>query len=82
MIDLPWLLPEKETDINMCYENKYTLVQIAEIIKEITNTDLPIVVENEGEAPKYTGDSSKVTKLKLNFKGLEQGIKEMYNGNG
>jgi GDP-L-fucose synthase len=81
MIKFPRLSSEKHTSINMCYEKKHSLVEVAEKIKEITMSDVPIIIESEGMAPKYMGDSSRLLELKLDFKGLEKGIVEIYDRN-
>jgi nucleoside-diphosphate-sugar epimerase len=72
----------KETlkDINCVYTKKYTLLDIAKILLEITGNplDYPIIIEKDGMDFEYIINGDNLSKLNLQFKGLETGIKEMY----
>lgn len=69
--------PEKYTEINCVYKEKLLLSCVARIINSLDNYEVPIIIEkmsNKG----YSGDGSKMESLKLNFIGLNQGIKQVY----
>jgi len=64
--------------LNMTYENKKTLLDIASCINNLEDYNVDIIIENENMGSSYTGDSSELNLLKINFIGLETGIKEVY----
>jgi nucleoside-diphosphate-sugar epimerase len=76
-----WLINQREEEfpikeINCSYLEKYTLIQIAEIINSLDNYKVDIVVENEGEGDDYC-DTHPI--MPFDLVGLEQGIKNTYN---
>tara|TARA_R110000824_G_scaffold28907_5_gene96671 strand:+ start:7396 stop:8235 length:840 start_codon:yes stop_codon:yes gene_type:complete len=69
------------SDINMCYKNKLSLLDIANLICYTIDSEVPIIIEDPSAmAPIYTGDSTRLYELGLDFFGTEEGIKEVYNG--
>lgn len=70
------------SDINMCYKNKLSLLDIANLICYTIDSEVPIIIEDPlVAAPTYTGDSTRLYELGLEFFGMEEGIKEVYDGN-
>jgi nucleoside-diphosphate-sugar epimerase len=70
------------SDINLCYKNKLSLLDIANLICYTVSSEVPIIIEDpNAPAPIYTGDSTRLYELGLDFFGIEEGIKEVYNGN-
>jgi len=70
------------SDINMCYKNKLSLLDIANLICYIIDSKVPIIIEDPyTTAPIYTGDSTRLYELGLELFGMEEGIKEVYDGN-
>tara|TARA_R100000664_G_scaffold33713_1_gene51651 strand:- start:436 stop:1275 length:840 start_codon:yes stop_codon:yes gene_type:complete len=69
-------------DINLCYKNKLSLLDIATLICYTMNTEVPIIIEDPStHAPTYTGDATRLYELDLDLLGLQEGIKEVYDGN-
>tara|TARA_B100000131_G_C17967365_1_gene552953 strand:+ start:34 stop:879 length:846 start_codon:yes stop_codon:yes gene_type:complete len=66
-------------DFNMCYEEKHTLLDVANIINDLSDTKSEIKIVEEGMSPPYSGDFSRLSLLGLHFDGLEKSIKEVYN---
>lgn len=66
-------------EINAVYDKKYTLLEIANIINNLSNYKVDITVNEEGLSKTYVGKSTRLDLLKLPLKGLEQGIKETYD---
>jgi nucleoside-diphosphate-sugar epimerase len=64
----------KELDCN--YNNQYSLKNIANIINELDSYKVEVQTTNNNLGEIYTGN---FYDLSLNFIGLEQGIKEVYN---
>lgn len=71
--------PKISTDINMSYSNKYKLSDIANIINNLDDYKVDINVEEKQLGLSYTGSSKLLSSLNLNLKGLELGIKEIYD---
>jgi nucleoside-diphosphate-sugar epimerase len=76
-----WLINHREEEfpiqeINCSYLEKYTLLQIAEIINSLSDYKVNIKIENEGQGDDYC---SIHPIMPFNLIGLEQGIKETYN---
>jgi nucleoside-diphosphate-sugar epimerase len=65
-------------DLNCVYTNKYTLLDIACMIKNITKTNQPINILKSGLDNEYTLDNTRLGTLRLKLLGIEQGIQEMY----
>ena len=62
-------------DINCCYEEKYTLKTIANIINSLDRHKVPIVTENENQLEFYCGESGLPP---INIIGLRQGIQNTF----
>lgn len=61
--------------INLVYPDKYSLINIAEMVKQASGKKThPIWLENLGMGKAYTGDWTKLHTMKLNLIGLEEGI--------
>ena len=65
-------------DYNLCYEEKYTLLDIIKKIKNLTNSKQDVIIENKNLGSSYTGSSSRITKLGLQFEGIDCAISAMY----
>lgn len=65
--------------LNMVYDNKKTLFDVAFFINTLNSYKVPIEIVNTNLGSSYTGNSNQINLLKINFLGLEQGIKEVYN---
>jgi len=63
-------------EIDCCYNHLTTLYNVAEIINGLNNYKVNINIKNWEMAPPFNG---KFINLGLNFIGLEQGIKNVYN---
>lgn len=65
-------------DINCVYKNKTTLLDVAEMINNLDAKKSKIkILENE-MGLSYTGSSEKIDSLNIEFKGLQYGLKFMY----
>ena len=63
-------------DINLCYNNKQTLLDLAKKINDLTgNGNKSIVIEKPGYYNEYTGDGSKIKSLRIDLLGLKEGLK-------
>jgi nucleoside-diphosphate-sugar epimerase len=62
--------------INCSYKEKYKLSDIANLINNLSDYKVPIEIHSQELAPAYTGA---YTDLGINFIGLEQAIKNIYN---
>jgi nucleoside-diphosphate-sugar epimerase len=62
-------------DINCCYEEKYTLKTIANMINSLDSHKVPIVTENENQLQMYCGESGLPP---INIIGLRQGIQNTF----
>ena len=60
--------------LNMCYEEKHSLLDIANMVKD----EHPVNLINPG-IEYYTGNGKRLAKLPVDLIGLENGIKEMKN---
>ena len=65
-------------DINIVYNKKYKLSDIANIITSIDNYKVPILINNPIDGLNYCGNGQKFNNLNLNNKGLEAGIVKCY----
>lgn len=63
-------------EIDCSYKNTYSLKDISDIINTLSDYKVPIKIFNEVEGVKYTGN---FTDLNIDYIGLEQGIKNVYN---
>ena len=66
-----------DIDYNMCYSEKATLAIVAEQLNSLAKNPTSIVVKKPGYAYTYTGSSTRLDSLGLEFVGLEGGIKEV-----
>ena len=64
-----------EKDINCCYEEKYTLNTIANMINSLDTRKVPIITENETQLEFYCGDSGLPP---IDIIGLHQGIQNTF----
>jgi nucleoside-diphosphate-sugar epimerase len=62
--------------INCSYKTKYKLSEVANIINNLTDYKVPIHIENSSLGRDYVG---KFIDLGIDLKGIEYGIKKMYN---
>ncbi len=65
-------------DINMVYENKYKLSELATYINNLSGKKIKINVLNTGMDLSYTGDGTKLKSLNLQLTGLFNGINNCY----
>jgi GDP-L-fucose synthase len=66
-------------DLNLVYEQKNTLLDIANIINSLENKKSQIIINQDGMDNSYTGDFSLINSLNFNFFGLKYGIKSMFS---
>ena len=66
-------------DLNMCYEKKHTLSDVANIINDLSDTKSEIKIVEEGMSPPYCGSAERLSTLGLEFDGLKKSIKEVYD---
>jgi GDP-L-fucose synthase len=66
-------------EINAVYKDKYHLSEIAAIINNLSDYKVDIAVGQEGFSKCYIGKSTRLEIIPTQFKGLEQGIREIYN---
>lgn len=62
-------------DINCCYEEKYTLKTIANMINSLDTHKVPIITENKTQLEFYCGDCNLPP---INLVGLRQGIENVF----
>jgi GDP-L-fucose synthase len=62
-------------DVNCCYEEKYTLKTIANMINSLDSQKVPIITENETQLQMYCGESGLPP---INVIGLRQGIQNTF----
>jgi len=65
-------------DINLVYEEKNTLFDIADMINKSSNHKVPIEILDTGMDNSYCGDGSLLKSLNFNFIGLEKSIQKYY----
>jgi len=65
-------------ELNLVYDEKYKLSDIANIINSLSNHKVEIIIK-QGENKHYTGNGEKLKNLGLTLYGLEEGIKKTYN---
>jgi GDP-L-fucose synthase len=66
-------------EINAVYKQKYTLSEIADIINKLSDYKVDISIEQDHFAKHYIGKSTRLDILPIKWKGLDQGIREIYN---
>ena len=65
-------------DINLCYEQKFDLIEIAELIMTLTGRPNNVKLIDEVNGRSYTWDASLLSSLDIEMCGLESGILKMY----
>jgi nucleoside-diphosphate-sugar epimerase len=65
--------------INISYEKKTTLQQVAQIINSLSSHKSQIIIKESGMGPSYCGDGRRLHALDLNLIGLEASLKQVYN---
>ena len=58
---------------------EYTLSEIADIINNLSNYRVDISIVQDNFAKHYIGKGTRLDVLPIKWKGLEQGIKEIYS---
>jgi GDP-L-fucose synthase len=66
------------TNINCVYKEKYTLLDIAQIMLNATKSNTNIIINDQNMGLCYTGNGDIVHRLQLPLVGLSGGIKKMY----
>lgn len=67
-------------DINLCYNERRSLLDIAVMINEITGKPHGnIVIENKGYYTEYTGNGNKLSELGLTLFGMKKGLERCIN---
>ena len=65
-------------DINMCYEDKYTLKEITDSINRLTNSKIKVILENKDFGRPYTGSPQKLLDLPIPLNGFERALAKTY----
>ena len=65
-------------DMNMCYDQKYTLKQIAERINCLTKSKIKVILENKDLGRPYTGNPQRLLDLPVSLNGFESALKQTY----
>ena len=63
-------------DLNLCYDQKMTLYDIAMMIKNFTKSKNNVIIGKPNNGKPYTGDSQKLQGLNLDLLGVEGGIRK------
>lgn len=66
-------------DINLVYDNKNTLYDVAQMINQLDSYECHINILESGMDNSYTGDSSLINSLGFKFYGIEHGLRTMFN---
>jgi hypothetical protein len=69
------LLPK---EVNCSYKQKYSLNEVAKIINEQDEHEVPIIIEDKEWSNCYIGTNIPLSVLQFKKIGLEDGIKKMY----
>ena len=65
-------------EMNMCYRKKYTLLDIADIINNLSDDKSKINVIEGGMSPAYCGSADRLYSLGIEFDELEKSLKKVY----
>ena len=65
-------------ELNLVYKETYSLSQVAEIINSLSDYKVPIEILEDGYEKSYSASGKKISKLGLEFDGLEKSIKYCY----
>ena len=63
-------------DLNLCYKQKHKLSDIAFTLKNLTNTEQDVIIENNNPSYSYTGSGQRLNELGVELIGLQEGINE------
>ena len=66
-------------DINMCYDDKTSLIEIAQYLINISGKECDIIVNNGGYSTEYTGCGKNMRSLNIGLDGLWGSIDKVYN---
>ena len=66
-------------DLNICYNKKHTLLDVANIINNLSSNESEIKIVEGGMSPPYSGNFSRLSLLNIEFDGLENSIREVYD---
>ena len=66
-------------DLNLCYNRKYSLMDVASTIDRVSAHHVKRTVNDKEKASSYTGCGKKLESLDLDLIGLKKGIKEVYD---
>jgi dTDP-4-dehydrorhamnose reductase len=64
-------------DINLVYNKKYKLSEIAKKILDLKKVNNHVIIEEEGLDKSYTGDGYRLSNLPIKLKGLDQSLKDI-----
>lgn len=67
-----------DKDINLCYNEKNTLIDICNKINGLSSYTVPIFIENNINSNSYTGNSNILNKLNIPLIGLDEALNYMY----
>ena len=75
--------PAPHQDFNVCYQEKHTLLDIAQMITSLTLTKIQdnIIIEQESTGISYTGNADRLHNLGIELCGLNYGLEEMIKRN-
>jgi GDP-L-fucose synthase len=65
--------------LDLCYADKVTLLDIANQIKNLTKSDLDVILQQDAMGIPYIGSSRALSSLNLKMCGLEKGIEDTLN---
>jgi len=73
------LNPRLPRDLNVCYEEKHTLKDIANIVNSFSSEKVPVWIRSyKKDKVNYCGDGKNLSNLCLPFLGLRVGLKKTY----
>jgi len=65
-------------DINMCYSEKASLLEIAFQINMLTNSNRQVIIKEKDNCKPYTGSSQRLANLGIELCGLNAGIQKVF----
>lgn len=67
-------------DYNVCHGKEYQLTELAELVREVSEKELPIILLNKERNLDYSGDNSRLrTEMKkLHITSMQQAIMKLY----
>ena len=66
-------------DLNMCYKEKHTLLDVTNIINKLSDDKSEIKITEDGMSPPYCGSYNRLSMFDLDFDGLNKSIKNVYD---